>query len=327
MKRIKLALVCTIGGHFEQMLNLNSLYSGYEHFWVTNNNLQTNEALKQEKKYFIKMAHFKKPWEYLLHIPIFFKILFVERPSHIISTGSGRTALIPFLLSIVFDIPFIFIDTFSRVNGLSKMGKFIIRLHKPVYVQWEKKEIENTVFIGPVFENLKAEKENFVSEEKIIFVTLGTRKEQFNRLLTYIENLIDEGIVNKKVIVQVGNTKYNSNKFETFDFCSPEEIDNYIMKSQYIISQESAGLVTKCLKFKKKFIVVPREYKFKELPTQSDMEEDLHYKLEELGYTKVATNLNELKNAIKNINQIKTGFEFNNKLAIEILKTIIERKL
>jgi len=326
MRKIKLALICTIGGHFEQLINLRNLYSQYDHFWITNKNKQTEDVLRKENKYFIQMAHFKEPWKYLLHIPFFIQVFLKEKPTHIISTGSGRTAFIPFLLSKIFNIKFIFIDTFSRVNGLSKLGRFIYIMGHPVYVQWRKEGLINTIYIGPVFENSKPTNDNTVSKDKIIFVSLGTRKEQFNRLLTYLEKLIDEGIINEKVVVQAGYTKYKSDKLEIFDFCSPEEIDAYILQSKYVITQESAGLATKCLKLNKKFIVVPRNYKYNELPAKSDMNEDLQYKLEDLGYTKVANNYEELKNSIQSLNEIKTGFEFDNKLAIEALKSVIEGK-
>ena len=70
---------------------------------------------------------------------------------------------------------------------------------------------------------------------------------------------------------------------------------------------------------------MPREYQYGELPTKSDMEEDLHYKLEELGYTKVVKNTNELEEAIKSIKSLKVGFHFDNTLAIQTLRNIIKK--
>lgn len=322
MKKIKLALICTRGGHFEQMINLQPLYSLYNYFWITNKNSQTESVLFNEHKYYIGLAHFKKPWQYLYQMPKMIKILYKEKPTHIISTGSGRTAFIPLLLARIFKICFIFIDTFSRVNGLSKMGRFVHGIGYPVYVQWGKKNMKRTIYIGPIFQGITNKISNM--SEDIIFVTLGTREESFIRLLNYIERLISDGSITEKVIVQAGFTKFVSEKIEIFDFCSADEIDKYILRSKYVITQESAGLATRCLKLNKKFIVVPRDYKFKELPTRSDMEEDLHYKLEELGYTKVATNLNELEYAIKNLDKLKVGFEFDNTYALEILMRFIE---
>ena len=111
-----------------------------------------------------------------------------------------------------------------------------------------------------------------------------------------------------------------------FDFCTPDEIDGYIKNANYVITQESAGIGTKCLKFRTKFIVMPRDYEFGELPAKSDMKEDLHLRLEEMGFTKVVTNVDELEESILNIDRIKTGFKFDNKLAIETLYSLMEEK-
>ena len=101
MKRrpIKVGLVCTMDGHFEQMLNLSDVYSQRDHFWITNSNKQTTNQLLEERKYFIRAAHFKQPWTYCAQIPTVVKAFLREKPTHLLSTGSGRTALIPFLLA------------------------------------------------------------------------------------------------------------------------------------------------------------------------------------------------------------------------------------
>ena len=104
----------------------------------------------------------------------------------------------------------------------------------------------------------------------------------------------------------------------------PEEIDKLILNASYVITQESAGIGTQCLKHRTRFIVMPRDYQYGELNTKSDMKEDLHYKLEELGYTKVVRNTDELEKAIENIDNLRLGFNFDNSLAIQTLKKIIE---
>ena len=58
----------------------------------------------------------------------------------------------------------------------------------------------------------------------MILVTLGTQKEQFTRLLDYIE----KSSIKDKIIVQAGHTKYDSKKMEIFDFISYEEMQDYI---------------------------------------------------------------------------------------------------
>ena len=58
----------------------------------------------------------------------------------------------------------------------------------------------------------------------MILVTLGTQDNSFERLLKEIEHLIETGIIQEKVIVQAGNTKFESNKMKIIDFVSQKEL-------------------------------------------------------------------------------------------------------
>lgn len=321
-KIINIALVCTVGGHLEQLNNLSKLYNQYNHFWVTHRHKQSISMLENERKYFISYGKFKRPWTYLKQIPSLIKIFGKEQPTHVLSTGSGKTALIPFLFAKILRINFSHIDTFSRVNGYSKFGSFLLKMGHPILTQWKDHQNKKAIYIGPIFKE-----ENHLSKNpnpNYIFVTLGTRSEPFTRLIESVEGLVKKGAINEKIIVQAGNTKYTSDKLEIFDFCNSNKIDKLIENAKYVITQESAGIGTKCLKYKTKFLVMPRDYVYGELITKSDMNEDLHIKLEELGYTKVVNNVLELENAINKMDSIKTGFNFDNKLAIETLTRIME---
>jgi UDP-N-acetylglucosamine transferase subunit ALG13 len=153
---------------------------------------------------------------------------------------------------------------------------------------------------------------------------VGHRGEPFTRLLKCVEELIERGKVKEKVVIQRGHTKFRSDFADVFDFCTPEKIDELIHNSKYVITQESSGIGSLCLKYRTKFIVMPRDYQYGELPAKSDMNEDLHYKLEELGYTKVVRNTNELEKAINSIDNLKVGFNFDNTLAISTLHRLME---
>jgi len=321
-QRQKIALVCTKGGHFTEMTNLSDFYSCYDHFWITNKNEQTESQLREDKAYYINMAHFKQPWTYLSQIVPVLKAFFVEKPTHIISTGSGRTALIPYLFARLTNIRFMHIDTFSRVQGYSKFGNFLLKIGNQIYTQWKDSANSKAIYIGPIFKQHKAVKKN--DESNYIFVTLGTREEPFTRLIQGVEDLVRKGVIKEKVIAQTGFTKFTSDIMEVFNVSSLERTNELIINARYVITQESSGITSQCLKCGTKFIVMPREYQYGELPTRSDMKEDLHHKLEELGYTTVVTNTSELETAINNIGSLKTGFAFDNTLAISLLKKVME---
>jgi UDP-N-acetylglucosamine transferase subunit ALG13 len=321
-KTIKLCLVCTAGGHFEQMSNLSNFYKKYNYYWITNKNKQTESALINDKKYYINPAHYKKPWDYFGHIKKVYNIFQDEKPTHVISTGSGRTAFIPYLMTKLLRINFIYIETYSRVNNLTLNAKLVSLMGDTVHTQWQSNK-KNTKYIGPVFQDFISQNDDPKKVEPYVFVSLGTRKDPFCRLVKSIEQLKVDGILKEKIIIQAGWTDYESKHMEVFDFCSVDDIENYIKNASYIITQESAGIGNKCLKYGKKFLVMPRDYAFGELPSKYDMEEDLQYRLEELGYTRVVRNIEELTEGVKNINRLKTGFKFDNTKAISKLNEIV----
>ncbi len=69
-QHVKLGLICTVGGHFEQMLNLSDVYSPYGHFWITNANKQTTSQLVSERTYFIRAAHLSGHGRTALRFPV-----------------------------------------------------------------------------------------------------------------------------------------------------------------------------------------------------------------------------------------------------------------
>ena len=322
-RRVKLALTCSAGGHFEQMQNLYQLYRDYPRFWLVNETPQTEFALSPESRHFIKGAHFSKPWTYIIQAPRISRILRREQPTHIISTGPGMIGFVPFLLSRLLRIKFIHIETFSHVHHLTKMGKLIRMFRHPVLSQWDGLNMKNVRSIGTAISGSLPEVPDRSSEE-IVFVALGLRVHPFPRIIEAVESLIKENVIECKVVIQRGFTEYPTESAETFDFRTPAEINKLIAASKFVITQESAGIVTKCLRLGKRFIVMPRDYRFRELPAKSDMSEDLHKKLAELGYTFVVHNQDQLKEAILRIDQLKTGFRFDNSRAIATLKSMVE---
>lgn len=210
------------------------------------------------------------------------------------------------------------------MHGYSKFGTFLLKTGNKIYTQWEDPQKGNATYIGPIFK----QQENFnkCDDSQYIFATVGTRTEPFTRLLKGVEDLVRKGNIKEKVVIQAGHTKYSSDYFEVFDFCTPEMINEFILNARYVITQESAGIGTLCLKYRTRFIVMPRDYQYGELLAKSEMKEDLHYKLEELGYTKVVKNTDELEKAIEKIDNLKVGFNFDNSLAIQTLEKIVENR-
>ncbi len=94
----------------------------------------------------------------------------------------------------------------------------------------------------------------------MILVTLGTQKQQFTRLLDYIENTN----IKDEIIVQAGHTKYDSKKMKIFDFIDYDKMNAYIKKADLIITHGGTGSIISPLKMGKKVIACARKSKYLE---------------------------------------------------------------
>ena len=98
----------------------------------------------------------------------------------------------------------------------------------------------------------------------MIFVTLGTQDKSFSRLLKAIDKEIEKGNIKDKVVVQAGFTKYKSKNMEIFDLIPADKFDQYIEKSDLVITHGGAGSILTALKKNKKVIAAARLSKYKE---------------------------------------------------------------
>jgi UDP-N-acetylglucosamine transferase subunit ALG13 len=98
----------------------------------------------------------------------------------------------------------------------------------------------------------------------MIFTTVGTHTQPFDRLLKKIDELVEKGIIKEKIIAQVGYSTYKPKNYEYFTFTSEEKILELNKKARLIITHAGVGSIITALWFGKPIIVVPRLKKFNE---------------------------------------------------------------
>lgn len=98
----------------------------------------------------------------------------------------------------------------------------------------------------------------------MIFVTVGTHTQSFNRLLKKIDELIEKGKIKEKVIAQIGYSTYKPKNYEYFTFTSEEKILELNKKASLIITHAGVGSIITALQFRKPIVVIPRLKKFNE---------------------------------------------------------------
>lgn len=129
---MKIALVCSYGGHLTEMQFLLGAFEGHDIFFVTYDNARTGKI--PYKKYLLENIG-TNPLKMCIAFSNFFKIFRKERPDIIVSTGS-EIAIPAFYLGKLFRIKTIYIESWCRITSQSGTGKIVYPVSDIFLVQW-----------------------------------------------------------------------------------------------------------------------------------------------------------------------------------------------
>lgn len=98
----------------------------------------------------------------------------------------------------------------------------------------------------------------------MIFITLGSQKFQFNRILKAVDALIEKGVIDDEVYAQIGYSDYEPKYFEYEQFLDREEFAKQEEKCDILITHGGTGAIIGAVKKGKKVIAIPRLAKYGE---------------------------------------------------------------
>ena len=98
----------------------------------------------------------------------------------------------------------------------------------------------------------------------MIFVTLGSQKFPFNRLLKAVDDLIAQGHLEEEVFAQVGHSDYVPQHYGYKAFLTKDEFASCISRCDLLITHSGVATIIAGLKLEKPIVVVPRLAKFGE---------------------------------------------------------------
>lgn len=160
----------------------------------------------------------------------------------------------------------------------------------------------------------------------MIFVTVGSQKFQFNRLLIEIDKLIEKKSIKEKVFAQIGVSEYIPKNYEYTDFTTQDEFSEKIDEANLIITHGGTGVIVNALKKGKKVIAIPRLSKYGE--HVDDHQIQLIKEFEEMNFIEPVYEIDELSNAIQEIKEKKYNIYVSNtdKIIEDIEKFIGEEE-
>ena len=159
----------------------------------------------------------------------------------------------------------------------------------------------------------------------MIFVTVGSQKFQFNRLLKKMDELVEKKEIKEKVFAQIGVSDYIPKNYEYKDYLTQDEFNEKIEEADLIITHAGTGVIVNSLKKGKKVIGVPRLAKYGE--HVDDHQIQLLEEFEKLNLIIACKDIEQLAIDIKRLDKTKFNkFESKTDILIKDITSYIEEK-
>jgi UDP-N-acetylglucosamine transferase subunit ALG13 len=149
----------------------------------------------------------------------------------------------------------------------------------------------------------------------MIFVTVGTHEQQFNRLVEYIDKLKGEGTIKEDVVVQTGFSTYEPKHCQWSKLFPYQNMVKFVTEARIVISHGGPSSFIMPLQLSKVPIVVPRQKMYNEHVNNHQV--DFSKAVAELqGNIIVADEMEKLKYTILNydtiVKSMPAGMKSNN---------------
>ena len=165
----------------------------------------------------------------------------------------------------------------------------------------------------------------------MIFVTVGTHEQQFNRLIETIDRMVLNGLINERVVIQTGYSDYIPKKCEFKKIYSYSDMNRMIKEARIIVTHGGPSSFLMALKENKIPIVFPRQKEYGEHINNHQVEFS-NFICENKKNIIVVNNKEELENCLLNYEKIiknlhieleNNNIKFNKeleKIAYELIK-------
>lgn len=98
----------------------------------------------------------------------------------------------------------------------------------------------------------------------MIFVTVGTHEQPFNRLIQEVDHLVETGVIKEEVFIQTGYSTYEPKFCQWSRLISFDQMSEFMQKADIIITHGGPATFMSAIANGKKPIVVPRQEKYNE---------------------------------------------------------------
>jgi UDP-N-acetylglucosamine transferase subunit ALG13 len=158
----------------------------------------------------------------------------------------------------------------------------------------------------------------------LIFITLGSQKFQFNRLLIEVDRLVVSGKIEEEVFAQIGYSDYRPQNYDFKEFLNRDEFLDMMNKCDKVITHGGTGAIVGAVKQQKKVIAVPRLKKFKE--HVDDHQLQIITEFVNMNFIKSVKDIKDLENVILDIEFLSLKhYDSNTNVILNSIEEFINR--
>lgn len=152
-ERRPLLLVCSSGGHLLQLFALRAAWEGLPRVWVTFDKPDARSLLAGERVIHAYGPTNRNVPNFLRNLRLARSVVSRVRPAAVLTTGAG--VAVPFAwLARLRRIPVVYVESLTRIEGLSTSGRMIAPVADRLYVQWPElaARVKGARYVGDLLE-------------------------------------------------------------------------------------------------------------------------------------------------------------------------------
>jgi beta-1,4-N-acetylglucosaminyltransferase len=151
--RAEVLLVCSSGGHLQQLLALRPAWEGFSRCWVTFDGSDSRSLLADETVVHAHGPTNRNAWALIRNLWLAVGVLRSTRPRAILTTGAG--VAVPFAwVGRLLGARIVYVESATRIESPSLSLRLVRPFVSQIYVQWPEleKALPGARYRGSVFD-------------------------------------------------------------------------------------------------------------------------------------------------------------------------------
>lgn len=259
-RRLRLCIVSSVGGHLREVLELVRSWGQAEVRFIVNDAVNVPLPGPVEQ-----IAHAERDSLVLWNVVEAARSFAKNRPDVLLSTGAGP--IVPLaIVGKLFGCQTIYVETFGSVDEPSLTGRLMAPIADRIYYQWPQlaRSFPTGRYAGPIFVPHEKGTTPSTPDDGSIFVAVGTSQRGFDRLLRWLDDLVEQGVLKLPITAQRGHAHHIPRNYQSYPFIPSEQLEERIARAKLVITHAGAGLIGTCIRWGQRPVLVPRLARFGE---------------------------------------------------------------